>query len=137
MWVNIGGDPDKSDDPNRGIKRKPSTVVIERMTSSWPAVVVQYPKYRTYKVTDQGAFATYLNNTFFGPKAKTPLSVQQVLSIVDLFMKDLERGQFMLKPAQPVWKAFTARWHNYSVEDTHTPELEALRATWHRLPAES
>lgn len=113
--VDFGADPDKA---HRTPKRKPSAEVIHEMNLRWPAVVVSHPEYRNYKVSDAVAFAVYLNKVFFSPQAKTPMSTQAVVAIVHRFLDDLRRGEFALKENQPVWMAFTRRWHKYSSTET-------------------
>lgn len=92
---------------------KPSYHIMVRMDSLWPSVVQQVPDYWSHKLYDGVAFAKYLNDNFFAPDAKTPMTLTQVYGIIDRFMNALRERQFNLKSNQPVWLAFTARWHKY------------------------
>lgn len=123
--VDFGADPDKVKEPPKG--RKPAGFILGLMNACWPEVVVAVPEYRNHKVTDSAAFAKYLNDTFFGPQAKTPLTQAEVATMVERFLADLRRREFRLKDGQPVWMAFTRRWQNY------TPTVSAQTAakrTW-------
>lgn len=139
-WDNIGTDGDGI--PAK-VEKQPtaptqsSARVIYHMRQVWPEVVVVIPAYRNHKLVDVGgrdnsspAFASYLNDNFFGPNAKTPMSPEQVISIVDRFMKDLQRKQFRLKDGQPVWLAFTRRWQNYPVKTEPSAAQKEMRAGW-------
>lgn len=141
--MNFGADPERVDTPvPKRAKERPfggdsdsqpkevrtpakSTQVMNHMELLWPQVATAQG-YHNCKVTDRKAFASYLNHTFLGPDAKTPLDVETLKAVVSHFMQDLEIGRFRLKDGQPVWMAFTRRWQKYSSERV-TPANDRLR----------
>lgn len=102
-----------------------STQVIEHMEALWPQVCNEQ-NYHNSKLLDKVAFRSYLQTTFFGPEASTPMSVEQVKAMVSQLMADLRMGKFRLKEGQAVWLTFTRRWQNYA--KPVIPEDDILRA---------